>query len=195
VPQWRSWGFDEVVVPSQATGATLAAELPVLEGYGDNNEAIRVLYPCSAQAAETIPTNLEERRRADTPSDGSGPRGDNTPPTPLFQVTRLNTYDTVPVTLPHQVISGPSSQNGGSFDVLCFGSPSAVHAWLENVDRVAAEETTVSDVIDDDGFSSAGNGNVMACCIGKTTDRSRHLLSGEKAGIAGLVRFDSYLFG
>jgi len=153
-------GFDDVFVPSKATGETLAEELPVLEGYGD--EAIRVLYPCSAKAADTIPTNLEERR-ADKPSDGSGRRG-YTPPKPLFQVTRLNTYDTVPVTLPNQLISGPS-QNG-SFDVLCFGSPSAVNAWLENVDRVAAE-TTVSDV-DDDGFS-AGNGNVIACCIGKTT--------------------------
>ena len=67
--------------------------------------------------------------------------------------------------LPNKLISGPG--NNGSFDVLCFSPPSAVHAWLENVGRVAAETNTFSDIDDDGGFSK-GNGNGIAACIGET---------------------------
>ena len=52
-------GFDHVFVLSKASDETLASKLLVVEGYENEDLPIRVLYRCSAKAADTIPTHLE----------------------------------------------------------------------------------------------------------------------------------------
>jgi uroporphyrinogen-III synthase len=108
-------GIDVSFVPSKATGKQLVAELP--GGAGQT-----VLYPASAQAAPTLPEGLTARG---------------------FDVTRLDTYDTVPATW-----TGAEKGLTKHVNVVCFGSPSAVTGWLEN---------------------TGGNTNVLAACIGETS--------------------------
>lgn len=127
-------------VPSKANGETLAEELPPAKEMGLNN----VLYPASAKAAETIQENLGKRKDAS------------------FRVQRLNTYDTVPVTLTEEQISLARND----VQIACFGSPSAVDAWLENMDMALG----ISDLSDEEKKKVPGsNGNSVAVCIGTTT--------------------------
>ena len=65
-------GFDDVFVPSKASGETVASKLLVVEGYENEDLQIQVLYPYSAKASDTIPTHLEARR-ASKPSKGLPP--------------------------------------------------------------------------------------------------------------------------
>uniref|UniRef100_A0A7N0V2S4 Uroporphyrinogen-III synthase n=1 Tax=Kalanchoe fedtschenkoi TaxID=63787 RepID=A0A7N0V2S4_KALFE len=86
--------------PSKATGKVLASELPK-----DGNKRCRVLYPASVKASNEI-------------EDGLSYRG--------FEVTRLNTYTTVPVchvdeTVLEQALRSP---------VVAVASPSAIKAWI-----------------------------------------------------------------
>uniref|UniRef100_A0A7C9EAL9 Uroporphyrinogen-III synthase n=1 Tax=Opuntia streptacantha TaxID=393608 RepID=A0A7C9EAL9_OPUST len=106
--------------PSKATAKVLASELPRA---GD--EKCSVLYPASVKAS----SELEE---------GLSSRG--------FEVTRLNTYTTVPVQhvdplLLEQALTAP---------VVAVASPSAVRAWLEIIPAI-------------ENWSNA------VACIGETT--------------------------
>ena len=142
-------GYDVFFVPSKATGEMLAEELPII----DKVKLHRVLYPASAKAAETIQKSLEGRKDAS------------------FVVTRLNTYDTVSVKFSNEEMKYIMDD----VQIACFGSPSSVNSWLENVDRFLG----IEDLSDDDKKKTPGcNGDVIAVCIGTTTAK-RCLESGR----------------
>jgi len=94
--------------PSKATAETLVAELPLLPAVaaeGKISSPPRVLYPASAKAERTLQDGLAARGAA---------------------VVRLNTYSTEPVTsLDAAVLTAAKAA-----DVITFGSPSAVKAWV-----------------------------------------------------------------
>ncbi|CAD7700507.1 unnamed protein product [Ostreobium quekettii] len=127
----QAGSLDAPFVPSKATAKVLAAELPV-----GNNGSGSVLYPASAKAGGDLQEGLEARG---------------------FEVTRLDTYDTRPAS---QVDLGDLEAAVGA-DVVTFGSPSAVGAWV----ALAGE---------------AGRAGPAFACIGRT--------SGEAARRAGLGR-------
>lgn len=98
-------------MPSKANAETLVKELPLgAEGAGSDassaEPAPRVLYPASAKAATTL-------------QDGLASRG--------AEVTRLNTYSTEKVTS----VSEETLALALAADVVTFGSPSAVKAWIQ----------------------------------------------------------------
>lgn len=142
-------GFEVDFVPSKANGEALANELPPVKDMGLNN----VLYPASAKAAETIQDMLGKRKGAS------------------FRVYRLNTYDTVPTNLSEEQIEIAIND----VQIACFGSPTAVDAWLENVDKALG----IEDLEDEEKKKVPGsNGNAVAVCIGTTT-ANRCLQSGR----------------
>jgi uroporphyrinogen-III synthase len=93
-------GLTPIFEPSDSTGETLAAELPLEYG-------LKVLYPSSALAENTLAAGLENRG---------------------FQVTRLNTYCTVPA-----IWSKEQEELARSVQIVTFASPSAVKIWSEKV--------------------------------------------------------------
>jgi len=95
-------GVEVAFRPSRALGKVLAAELPAAGGN-------RVLYPASARAATTI-------------QEGLAGRG--------FEVTRINTYDTVPADW-----GAGAAEAAAQASVVTFASPSAVKVWTERVPR------------------------------------------------------------
>ena len=142
-------GYDVSFVPSKATGEVLAEELPIF----DKVKLHRVLYPASAKAADTIQKMLEARKDAS------------------FVVTRLNTYDTVSVEFSDDDMESIMD----NVQIACFGSPTSVNSWLENVDRFLG----IEDLSDEDKKKTPGcNGDVIAVCIGTTTAK-RCLESGR----------------
>ena len=142
-------GFEVDFVPSKADGETLAEELPPVNGMRLNN----ILYPASAKAPETIKDMLGNRKDAS------------------FRVVRLNTYDTVTVTFSEEQLATAMDD----VQIACFGSPTAVDAWLANMDRALG----IEDLDDDKKKTIPGsNGNTVAVCIGTTTAR-RCLESGR----------------
>ncbi|KAI3465400.1 hypothetical protein Pfo_022063 [Paulownia fortunei] len=86
--------------PSKAIGKVLAAELP-----DHGNARCTVLYPASAKASNEI-------------EEGLGMRG--------FEVTRLNTYTTEPVSHVDQMVL----KQALFAPVIAVASPSAVRAWV-----------------------------------------------------------------
>ena len=135
-------------VPSQATGETLSAELPAVEGA----QRTKILYPASAKARNDIQEGLEART-----NDAND--------VAVFDFTRLNTYDTVPATF------NPSQMSDvDDIEITCFGSPSAVNAWLENMDV----KFNLQDMDEEEKkkLGAQGNGNVLAACIGTTSARA-----------------------
>ncbi|KAL8487864.1 hypothetical protein ACS0TY_024245 [Phlomoides rotata] len=88
------------LVPSKATGRVLAAELP---NYG--NMGSTVLYPASAKASNEIEEGLAKRG---------------------FEVTRLNTYTTAPVSHVDQMVL----EQALIAPVIALASPSAARAWV-----------------------------------------------------------------
>ncbi|CAB9513087.1 Uroporphyrinogen-III Synthase [Seminavis robusta] len=143
-------GLSVDFVPSQATGETLASELPPIGDNNNNDGPTRILYPASAKAKNDIQEGLMAR---------------NTNDTVIFEFTRLNTYDTVSATFNDEQLSLIDD-----IDVVCFGSPSSVTAWLDNVDR-ARGFTELSDE-EKRMMGPDGNGNVLAACIGTTSARA-----------------------
>mmetsp|Transcript_26013 Transcript_26013/g.51848 ORF Transcript_26013/g.51848 Transcript_26013/m.51848 type:complete len:353 (-) Transcript_26013:45-1103(-) len=139
----KKFGLDVGFLPSEANGATLVEELPVI-GRG----ICRVLYPVSAKAAETINEGLGSRE-----VDGVA----------CFEVTRLHSYDTVPV-----AFDDGQMKLMAATDVVCFGSPSAVDGWLRNVDKSQGH----SDLPELMKKVPGNNGKVLAACIGTTTARA-----------------------
>jgi uroporphyrinogen-III synthase len=95
-----------------------------------------LLYPASAKAATTLQDGLTERG---------------------FSVTRLDTYDTVTATW-----SPEQKERASQVGVACFGSPSAVHGWLENTNE---------------------NKKVLAACIGETSATACRELQWDESNI------------
>ncbi|KAG9147114.1 hypothetical protein Leryth_005348 [Lithospermum erythrorhizon] len=87
--------------PSKATGKALASELPK-----NGDLKCRVLYPASAKASHDI-------------EEGLSTRG--------FEVTRLNTYTTVPLQEVDQLIL----KQAHSAPVVSVASPSAIRVWVQ----------------------------------------------------------------
>lgn len=101
-------GLKAAFVASKATGKTMGSELPRAEGGGG-----AVLYPASCKAS----TDLQDSLAAGG-----------------FAVTRLNTYDTRGVT----AVEPSLLRRALDADVVTFGSPSAVKAWVALVGAAAA---------------------------------------------------------
>ena len=116
-------GIDVAFVPSKATAATLVKELPEVT----TDSATRVLYPASLQAKTTLEDGLRERG---------------------FEVTRLNTYDTVPSVFTSEQVKSAKSAN-----IVCFGSPSAVYSFVKNIGQDEAIK-------------------IPAACIGETSAKA-----------------------
>jgi len=136
-------GFKVGFVPSQANGETLAAELPPkAEGV-----VTKVLYPASAKARNDIQEGLDAREDA------------------TFQLQRLNTYDTIPATFTKEQLATIDQ-----IEIACFGSPSAVKAWLQNIDIKEGYQDL--DEEEKKRLGPHGNGNVVAACIGTTSAKA-----------------------
>eukprot|EP00166_Cyanidium_caldarium_P005874 ctg_748.g265 len=99
----RTGGIAPDFVPSKATGACLARELPV-------EEAARVLYPASVRASNDIETGLRARR-------------------PDLPFLRINAYDTVEA--PWSELEWQRARH--EVDVVTFASPSAVQVWAARI--------------------------------------------------------------
>ncbi|KAL8130594.1 hypothetical protein V2J09_019749, partial [Rumex salicifolius] len=130
--------------PSKAVGKVLALELPQNE-----DSKCSVLYPASVKASNDI-------------EEGLSGRG--------FQVTRLNTYTTVPVrqvdpSLLEQALAAP---------VIAVASPSALKAWIDLI-------------------PSLEQWNNAVACIGETTAMAakrlglKHVYYPENPGLEGWV--------
>jgi len=135
-------GIRTEFVPSQANGATLSAELPSINT--NENGVTRVLYPASAKARNDIQDGLMARKNKDGKQ--------------LFEFKRLNTYDTVPATFTKEQLTQIDD-----IQIACFGSPSAVEAWLKNVEF---------NNLDQEKKNLGSNGNVVAACIGSTSAKA-----------------------
>ncbi|XP_057428150.1 uroporphyrinogen-III synthase, chloroplastic [Lotus japonicus] len=116
--QSSNQSLDIAFAPSKATGKVLATELPKI-----GNKST-VLYPASAKASNEI-------------EDGLSNRG--------FEVTRMNTYSTVPV----QHVDLMVLKEALSAPVVTVASPSAIRAW--------------KNLISDSEWSN------YVACIGETT--------------------------
>ena len=105
-------------------------------------KSARVLYPASAKAASTLQEGLRSR----------GAR-----------VTRLNTYSTEKVT----AVDADAMALAKAADVVTFGSPSAVKAWL-----------ALSGLADEEGRGA----HPLYACIGGTSARAC-----DKVGLPGVL--------
>ncbi|XP_020100930.1 uroporphyrinogen-III synthase, chloroplastic [Ananas comosus] len=122
VLQFNGQTLEVAFSPSKATGKVLASELPK-----STHKSCKVLYPASVKAGNEIEGGLSDRG---------------------FEVTRLNTYNTVPVQEVHPVLL----KQALSAPVVAVASPSAIRAWAnlipesENWDNSVAciGETTAS---------------------------------------------------
>jgi uroporphyrinogen-III synthase len=131
-------------VPSIATAETLAEELKLKSGQSTTT----LLYPASARAKTTL-------------QDGLSQRG--------FEVTRLNTYDTVTATWTES-----QKNSAKTVQVACFASPSSIKGWLHNTDQ---------------------NQQVLAACIGITSAtackelgwKDEHIFYPEAPGMEGWI--------
>ncbi|ONK64474.1 uncharacterized protein A4U43_C07F26450 [Asparagus officinalis] len=106
--------------PSKATGKVLAAELPK-----DGHSSCRVLYPASVKASNDLEEGLSNRG---------------------FEVTRLNTYNTVAI----QDIDEMVLQEAFCVPVVAVASPSALRAWVNLIPK-------------------SENWDKSVACIGETT--------------------------
>ena len=94
-----AFALEKQFIPSKATAATMARELPCEQGSF-------ILYPASKRAASTLEDGLEARGAT---------------------VVRLNTYSTERVAS----LDPADIARAVAADVVTFGSPSAVRAWVE----------------------------------------------------------------
>ncbi|KAG0480328.1 hypothetical protein HPP92_011186 [Vanilla planifolia] len=120
-----------------ATGKALASELPK-----NGDRTYKVLYPASVKADNEIEEGLSNRG---------------------FEVTRLNTYNTVPVQEVEQVIL----KQAISAPVVAVASPSAIRAWYNLVSKQVNWDKSVA-------------------CIGQTT-----ALASKKLGLKNVYYPDN----
>lgn len=130
-------GVQPAFTPTKALGKVMGSELPHILGGSDV-----VLYPASVKAS----TDLQ---------DSLGAAG--------FKVNRINTYNTVGVSSvdPHAL------EQALAADVITFGSPSAVKAWVALVGLEAAQKK-------------------VSVCIGSTSARAC-----ESAGLTQVLHPDA----
>lgn len=137
----KQLGISVAFCPSKATAKVLCRELPGETG-------CKILYPASLRAQTTLQDGLNERG---------------------FEVTRLNTYDTVTATWDDE-----AKAKAPQCRVACFASPSAIKGWLiNNNNRI----------------------DVLAACIGETSAEAcrksgwgeDEIFYPEKPGIEGWV--------
>jgi uroporphyrinogen-III synthase len=100
--------------PSVANADHFGPELPILE-----NGTKKVLYPASNKASSVLQEGLLARG---------------------FDVVRLNTYDTLPVT----TLADDQLELAKQAEVVAIASPSAVRAWLKFVGDEAAEDVAIA---------------------------------------------------
>ncbi|KAG8377642.1 hypothetical protein BUALT_Bualt08G0054200 [Buddleja alternifolia] len=100
--------------PSKATGKVLAAELP-----NHCNTRCTVLYPASAKASNEIEEGLAKRG---------------------FEVIRLNTYTTEPVSHVDQMVL----EQAVLAPVVAVASPSAIRAWVNLVPELQKWDNVVA---------------------------------------------------
>lgn len=162
-------GIPVVFCPSVATAKVLVQELPpVVSSKNDDNgqaTATSVLYPASAKAATTL-------------QDGLTARG--------FDVTRLNTYDTVTATWTKEQLATAQQTT-----VVCVASPTSIQGWLANAQR----QQQSSSSSDDESSSSVPSPSLLAACIGETSAQAcrelgfeeSQIFYAEKPGIPGWV--------
>lgn len=137
-------GVEPAFTASKAYGKIMGAELPHIPGGTDV-----VLYPASARASGDLQESLES----------SG-----------FKVNCIRTYDTVGVKSADPELLKQALEA----DVVTFGSPSAVKAWVALVGREGAQDT-------------------VSVCIGATSARAceaagiKRVLYPEAPGIDGWV--------
>jgi uroporphyrinogen-III synthase len=157
--------------PSKANAETLVKELPQYPSSLDGITPPSVLYPASKQAAPTL-------------AEGLSARG--------FQVTRLDTYDTVPYIWNKNKASDIDvlDDSHPTFDtdtspvrVVCFGSPSAVRGWSANTQGNKSNDASEETFVDVQ----------LAACIGHTSAaecrrlgwRDEHIFYPQKPGVPG----------
>ncbi|PIA46387.1 hypothetical protein AQUCO_01500132v1 [Aquilegia coerulea] len=114
--------------PSKATGKVLAMELPK---FGDG--ICKVLYPASTKAGCEIEEGLANRG---------------------FEVTRLNTYSTVPV---HDVNTMVLVE-ALSVPVVAVASPSAVRAWVSLLPEAEGWDHAVACIGETTALAAKGHG-------------------------------------
>lgn len=143
-------GIDVSFCPSKATALTLAKELPFInnDSEGIEKEITTLLYPASAKAKLTLQNGLADRG---------------------FNVTRLDTYDTVTATWSPERINLSSK-----VDVVCFASPSSVKGWVKNTEN---DKKTFAACI--------GETSAQACRENKWSETQ--IFYPEKPGIEGWV--------
>ncbi|KAL6782796.1 UROS1 [Auxenochlorella protothecoides x Auxenochlorella symbiontica] len=118
-------------VPSVANAEHFGAELP-----HQTNTSARVLYPASVRAAGTLQSLLEARG---------------------FSVTRLNTYDTLPV----DQLTEEGLHQAQQAALVAIASPSAIRSWVELIGQETAQRIPVA-------------------CIGETSARAAMRLKLDK---------------
>ncbi|PNY01361.1 uroporphyrinogen-III synthase chloroplastic-like [Trifolium pratense] len=96
--QSSNQSLDVAFTPSKATGKVLATELPKI------GNKTTILYPASAKASNEIEEGLSSRG---------------------FEVTRMNTYTTVPVQHVDQMVL----KQALAAPVVTVASPSSIRAW------------------------------------------------------------------
>jgi len=110
----RGTGLEIGFTPSKANAEAFAPELPMREGCGR-----AVLYPASARASTQLQDGLEQRG---------------------FQVERLNTYSTVPVSS----LDSDALRAAEGADLITIGSPSAMKAWAQLADPRAVRRMPIA---------------------------------------------------
>jgi len=121
-------GASIVFTPSKALAKVLVVELPEVHeerGGMRRRKTAKVLYPASKRAARTLEEGLQKRGLWEevVEEEGEGMGGEKQSGR-LFDVIRLNTYDTVPADWTDEEMSLAQS-----CAVVTFASPSALKVW------------------------------------------------------------------
>lgn len=130
--------------PTKANADHLSAEIPL-----ESESGTTVLYPASEKARQTLQKGLEGRG---------------------CLVTRLNTYNTVPVS----GLDAGAREAAKAAGVVAIASPSAVNAWVELV-------------------GSQAEADVAFACIGSTSARAaeklglKRIFTTESPGLEGFL--------
>ncbi|GMH16676.1 hypothetical protein Nepgr_018517 [Nepenthes gracilis] len=114
--------------PSKATGNVLASELPK-----SGDKKCSVLYPASEKASNEVEEGLSNRG---------------------FQVTRLNTYTTMPVHHVDQQVL----KEALAAPVIAVASPSAIRTWVELVPSKELWNNAVACIGETTGLTAKGLG-------------------------------------
>ncbi|PRW50788.1 Uroporphyrinogen-III chloroplastic isoform D [Chlorella sorokiniana] len=128
-------------VPSVANAEHFGPELPFVEGGSK-----RVLYPASNKASTELQSGLEKRG---------------------FEVLRLNTYDTVPVTR----LDAAALEAAKQAAVVTVGSPSAIKAWVQIVGEEATQGMAWVQIVGEEATQG-----MSIACIGSTSARAAEKL-------------------